>query len=173
MSIMSAPVSSAGTYEPSLFSSLMEQGTLPAELARRISTLDSDKVTEEGRNWFSWASPAVKESFLAFCTDVLQYNMEDEDDQIAPNAQEAALAITQSAYASVPNKWRSPRVATDGGGGIRLTWRSGDKELRAVFPADVRRMQYLYVERGEEHSMIRNFTAATLCNQFDWLLSKK
>jgi hypothetical protein len=170
---MSVAISSAGTYQPSLSSSTMEQGSLPVELSRRTSTLNSDKVTEEGRNWFSWSSSALKESFLAFCTEVLQYNKEDEDDQIAQNAQEAALAITQSAYASVPNKWRSPRVATDGGGGIRLTWRSGEKELRAVFPADVGRMRYLYVEHGEKHWLIRNFTAATLCNQFDWLLSKK
>ena len=173
MSIMSVAVSSAGTYQPSLFSSTIEQGSLPVELSRRTSSLDSDKVTETGRHWFSWASPAAKESFLAFCTEVLQYNNEDEDDQIAQNARDAALAIAQSAYASVPNKWSSPRVATDGGGGVRLTWRSGEKELRAVFPADERRMQYLYVEHGEKHSMIRNFTAATLCNQFDWLLSKR
>src|SRR6202041_1824651 len=99
----------------SLFSSTMEQGSLPVELSRRTSSLDSDKVTEPGRRWFSWDSPAAKESFLAFCTEVLQYNNEDEDDQIASNARDAALAIAESAYASVPNKWRSPRVATDGG----------------------------------------------------------
>jgi hypothetical protein len=167
-------VSSTGTYQPSLFSSTMEHGSLPVDLQRRTSSLDSDKVTEEGRPWLAWEGPPTpKESFLAFCTSVLQYNDEDEDDQIAKNARDAALAIAQGAYARVPNKWSSPRVATDGGGGVRLTWRSGEKELRAVFPADVRRMQYLYVEHGKKHSMIKNFTAATLCNQFEWLLSKK
>jgi hypothetical protein len=151
----------------------MEQGSLPIELERRTSSLDSDKVTQPGKSWFSWTSPAATESFHAFCTDVLQYNNEDEDDQIATNARDAAIAIAMSAYAKVPNRWRAPRVATDGGGGVRLTWRSGEKELRAVFPADARRMQYLYIERGDWHSMIKNFTAATLCNQFEWLLSKR
>jgi hypothetical protein len=151
----------------------MEQGSLPVEISRRTSSLDSDKVTQTGRSWFSWASPGTKESFLAFFTEVLQYNKEDEDDQIAQYARDAALAIAESVYAKMPNRWRTPRVATDGGGGVRLTWKLGDKELRAVFPADARRMQYLYVEHGENHSMIRNFTAATLCNQFEELFSKR
>ena len=172
MSTMSE-VSSPGIYQPSLFSSTMEQGSLPVELSRRTSSLDSDKITESGRHWSSWVPPAAKESFLAFCTAVLQHNNEDEDDQIAENARDAALAIAQSAYAGVPNKWRSPRVATDGGGGVRLTWRSEDRELRAVFPADARRTQYLYKEHGEKHWMFRNFTAATLCSQLEWLLSNK
>jgi len=173
MSTMSVEVFLTGTYQPSLSpSSTMEQGSLPVELSRRTSSLDSDKVTEQGRTWFSWASPAAKESFLAFCTMVLQYNNEDEDDQIAENARDAALALAQSAYANAPNKWSSPRVATDGGGGVRLTWRSGEKELRAVFPADARRTHYLFKEHGEEHSIIRNFTSATLSNEFEWLISK-
>jgi hypothetical protein len=151
----------------------MEQGSLPAELSKRTSSLESDKVTQTGQLWSSWVSSAANESFLAFCTEVLQFNNEDEDDQIAQNARDAALAIAENAYTKLPQKWRTPRVATDGGGGVRLTWKSGEKELRAVFPADTRRMQYLYVEQGEQHSMIKNFTAATLCDKFEWLLSKK
>jgi hypothetical protein len=173
MSRMSLKDSTAGTYQPNLFSSTMEQGSLPAELLKRTSSLDSDKVTQPARWWSSWTLPAAKESFLAFCTEVLQYNKVDEDDQIARNARDAALAIAESAYSRAPNRWRSPRVATDGGGGVRLTWKLGETELRAVFPADARRMQYLYLERGDWHSMIKNFTAATLCSQFDWLLSKR
>jgi hypothetical protein len=173
MSTVLAPVSAACTYQPSLFSSTVEQGSLPVELSRRTSSLDSDKVTDEGRRWPTWeGSLAPKESFLAFCTEVLQYNKEDEDDQISRNAGDAALSIAQSAYATASNKWRSPRVATDGGGGVRLTWRSGEKELRAVFPAEAGRKRYLYVEHGEKHSMIRSFTAATLCDKFDWLFSR-
>jgi hypothetical protein len=171
MSVMS--VASADIYQPSLFSSTMEQGSLPAELSRRTSSLDSDKATHTVRSWFSWTRPAAKESFVAFCTEILQFNNEDEDDQIAQSARDAALIIAESAYAKIPNKWRAPRIATDGGGGVRLTWKSGEKQLRAVFPADARRMRYLYMEQGENHSMIPNFTSATLCYQFDWLLSNK
>jgi hypothetical protein len=172
MSIISGP--SAGIYQPNLSSATMEQGSLPTELLQRTSSLESDKGTQIGPWWSSWISSAAKESFLAFCTEVLQFNHEeDEDDQIAQNARDTALAITQRAYTMLPHKWRAPRVATDGGGGVRLTWKSGEKELRAVFPADRRRMQYLYVEQGNTHSMIPNFTAATLCHKFDWLLSNK
>jgi len=55
--------------------------------------------------------------FPRFLHIVLQYNDEDEDDQIAKNARDAALAIAQGAYARVPNKWSSPRVATMAGWG--------------------------------------------------------
>jgi len=173
MSTMSVAVYSADTYQPSLFSSTMEQGSLLLELSRRTSSLDSDKVTQTGPPWSSWALSNDKESFLDFCTEVLQYNKEDEDDQIAPNSRDEALEITEITYSRAPNMWRTPRVATDGGGGVRLTWRLREKEIRAVFPADAQRMKYLYIEQGTEHSMIPNFTAATLCSQFDWLLSNK
>ena len=151
----------------------MELGSLAAELKMRTSSLDSDKGTQTGRPYSSFIAPSAKESFLAFCTEVLQFDHEDEDDQMATNARDAALALAQSAYANVPNRWTSPRVASDGGGGVRLTWKSGNKELRAVFPAQAGRMQYLYKEQGQEHSMISNFTSTTLCLEFDWLLSTK
>jgi hypothetical protein len=172
MSTISVAAHAAGTYQPSLYASTMEVGSLPVDLSRRTSRLDSDKSTEAGQAWTSWDSPSPPESFHAFCTEVLQYNKEDEDDQIAQNARDAALTLTLNTYASVPNKWRSPRIATDGGGGVRLTWKSGDKEMRAVFPASSRRAHYLYSEQGEGHSMIPNFTAATLSQKLDWLLSK-
>lgn len=175
MSTMSAGIRAAGTYQPSLFSSTMEQGSLPVELSSRTSSLDTDKVPQKGRTWFSWALPAAKESFLSFCTEILQYNQEEEneDDQIAQSARDAALTIAESVFSKLPNKWRTPRIATDGGGGVRLTWRSGEKELRAVFPTDQGRAQYLYLEHAETHRLIRNFTAATLCDQFEWLFAKQ
>jgi len=169
MSTMSVSVVSVGTYQPSLFSSTMEQGSLPVELLSRTSSLESDKVPQEGRPWFTWASPTPKESFLAFCTELLQFNHDDEDDQIAPSARDAALAVVEGAYSKLPNKWRAPWITTDGGGGVRLTWTSRAREIRAVFPSDPRRLQYLYLEDGDWHQMIRNFTAATLCSQFEWL----
>lgn len=173
MSTMSGSTPAAGTYQPCLFSSTMEQGSLPVELSSRTSSLETDKVPQDGRPWFSWASPAAKGSFLAFCTELLQFNHEDEDDQIATSARDAALAVAESAYSRLLNKWKAPWIATDGGGGVRLTWMSGEKEIRAVFPSDPQRLRYLYVEDGNGHLMIRNFTAATLCSQFERLFSKR
>jgi hypothetical protein len=171
MSTMSGSIPYLGTYQPSWFHYTMEQGSLPVELSSSTSSLESDKEPQEGRPWFSWASPATKESFLAFCTELLQFNNEDQDDQLATSARDAALAVAQSAYSQLPNKWRTPWIATDGGGGVRLTWTSREKELRAVFPSDPRRLRYLYAEDADWHQMIKNFTAATLCSQFEWLLS--
>jgi len=170
MSTMVRP--SAAVYHPSLSSLSFEQGALPAELSNRTSTLETDKLSWIAR----WRSPvflsAAKDSFLAFCSEILQFNdNEDEEDRIAQFARDSALIIAERAFTKLPNKWRKPRVASDGGGGVRLTWKAGDKELRAVIPADSSRMRYLYIEQGEKHSMIRNFTPATLCDQFDWLLS--
>lgn len=170
MSIMLEP--STSTYDPSLSSSTMEQGSLPAELLRRTSSLESDKGSQIRR----WSSPlvpsATKDSFLAFCNEVLQFNNEeDEEDHIASSARDNALTLTEGAYTNLPHKWRKPRIASDGGGGVRLTWRSGEKELRAVFPTDVRRTQYLYVEQGDKHSLIPNFTSASLSYLIDWLYS--
>lgn len=171
MSMMTCPAAGTRTYDPSLFSTSVEQGSLPVELSTRTSSLESGKEQRSK----SWRSPldlsAAKDSFLAFCTEVLQFNNnEDEEDQIATNARDAVLSVTENAYSRLPHKWQRPRVATDGGGGVRLTWKSQGKELRAVFPADNRRAKYLYMEEAGAHSLIPNFTATTLCDQFDWLV---
>jgi hypothetical protein len=160
-------------YHPSLTSSTMEQSSLPMELAGRTSSSETDKFNRSNY----WQAPVLrsgnKESYIAFCGDILHFNDEDEEDQIARNALEAALYTTERAYTRLPNKWRNPRIATDGGGGVRLTWRLGEKEIRAVFPASMRRPQYLYVEGGDVPYTIPNFTSTTLCDKFEWLLLNK
>lgn len=168
MSVMEA-VAHPQIYEPSPASLATEQGRLPAELSIQTSSLQTDK----NNRIENWSVPviesAAKESFIAFCTEVLQFNLEDEDDQIARSARDEALTVTLGAYTQLPQKWRNPRISTDGGGGVRLTWKTGSKELRAVFPADVTRPRYLYIEEQDKHSLIRYFTATTLSNQFNSL----
>lgn len=156
------------TYQPSLSSAPLEQVDISTELTKKTSSLETDKLTQIARQLPLLPCSAAKESFLTYCTEVLQFNNEDEDDdQISEAARDVALNITVDAYTMLLNKWRNPRVATDGGGGIRLTWKSREKELRAVFPADFRRTRYLYAEQGEKHYTIPNFTAATLHNEFE------
>jgi hypothetical protein len=83
---------------------------------------------------------------------------------------DVALFTTESAFVKLRDKWKTPRIATDGGGGLRLTWRFGERELRAVIPADTSRPRYLYVEQGDEHYTVKNFTSMTLCDKIEWLL---
>jgi hypothetical protein len=173
MSTVSVSIPAVGEYRPSLFSFTAEKGSLPVELSGRTSSLESDKVSYEGRPWVSWAPPAPKDSYLAFCIELLQLNYEDEDDQIDSRARDAALTIVETAFTKLPNKWNAPWITTDGGGGVRLTWASRGKEIRAVFPSSPQRAPYLYIEDGDGHQLIRNFTAATLCSQFEWLSSQK
>jgi hypothetical protein len=159
-------------YQPSLASSTVEQSSLPSELSRRTSSAETDKSTQDNY----WQAPVLrgnKESYVAFCGDILHFNDEDEEDQISIDALKAAMYTLERAFTQLRNRWRNPRIATDGGGGIRLTWRSGAKEIRAVFPASMRRPQYLYVEEGDEHKTIPNFTSTTLRGQFEWLFSSK
>ncbi len=129
------------------------------ELAGRTSSSETDKFNRSNY----WQAPVLrsanKESYVAFCGDILHFNDEDEEDQIARNALEAALYTAERAYTQLPNKWRNPRIATDGGGGVRLTWRLGEKEIRAVFPTSMSRPQYLYVEGDDVPYTIPNFTS--------------
>jgi hypothetical protein len=160
-------------YYPSLTSSTSEQSSLPLELSRRTSSSATDKNNQTNY----WQAPIFrrgnKASYVAFCSEILHFNDEDDEEQISINSLKAAFYTVERAFAQLPNKWRNPRIATDGGGGIRLTWQSGEREIRAVFPASMRRPQYLYIEEGDNHYTISNFTSATLCNQFEWLFPSK
>lgn len=164
--------SPVGSYHPSLFSSNIEQGSLSMEISRRTDSRVSNKPSGESC-WLSPLDPsAAKDSFLAFCIEVLRFNLqeenEDEEDKISDEARDAALSITQRAYARMPGSWLTPYVDADGSGGVRLSWKHGNKELRAVFPNSTRRTQYLYWENSEKHWIVPNFTAETLCNGLDW-----
>ncbi len=168
MSTMPTATEQQAIYEQNLFSPAGEQGNLIFEFARGASKLQSDKRPAE-RCPISWIDPAPSGSFNAFCTTLLQFNFEDEDDQISQEACNDALTIVLDAYLLLPSLWSTPWIATDGGGGVRLTWRLDGREIRAVFPSGSQRPRYLYAEEGNWHQMIRNFTATTLYNQFQWL----
>lgn len=156
-------------YSANVISSEVEPSDLYAEIAKQTSSAASDKSFEH-RDWT--VSPVLhdSDSFLAFLNEILTFNSEDDEDQISNNALNIALLTANGAYAQTPNLWRKPRIATDGGGGVRLTWRAGGNEIRAVFPADMRRPHYLYIEEGGTPlPLINNFTAITLWEKLAWL----
>ncbi|MGA7523231.1 MAG: hypothetical protein WBW84_12295 [Acidobacteriaceae bacterium] len=156
-------------YSANVISSEIEPADLDTEIATQTSSAASDKSFEH-RDWSVAPVLHDSDSFLSFLNEILTFNGEDDEDQISDDALGVALFTTIRAYAQKSDNWRKPRIATDGGGGVRLTWRTGDKEIRAVFPADLRRPHYLYVEEGDNRlPLINNFTAITLWDRLAWL----
>jgi hypothetical protein len=158
-----------GNYQANVISDAIEPNDLVTEISKQISSSECYKSTQQ-RIWVASPILSENESFLAFLNEILNFNVEDEEDQISADALRTAVFTTISAYAHAPSEWRRPRIATDGGGGARLTWRAGEKEIRAVFPADLRRPRYLYVEEGDAPlPLINNFTWITLWDKLAWL----
>jgi hypothetical protein len=100
-------------------------------------------------------------------------NDEDEDAPPTEYAIAQALSLTEDSANLLAQRWRAPRVATDGYGGLRLSWRDGRRELRAVITGSKERERYLYWEEIGGYGSVANFTAITLFSYLDRLLSNK
>jgi hypothetical protein len=100
-------------------------------------------------------------------------NDEDEDSPPTEYAVAQALHLTEDSAKLLAQKWRSPRVATDGYGGLRLSWRDGKRELRAVIAGNKDKERYLYWEDIGGYGSIPNFTATTLFTYLDRFTSSR
>ncbi len=100
-------------------------------------------------------------------------NDEDEDSPPTEYAISQALHLTEDSANLLAQKWRAPRVATDGYGGLRLSWRDGQRELRAVIAGNKDKERYLYWEDIGGYGSIPNFTATTLFTYLDRFTSKR
>jgi hypothetical protein len=160
----------AESYHSNLTLGATEQGILAGKLRWRTSSLESDKEPQANVRYPTLEHRENKDSFVAFNVDLLRFEGEDGDEPISQQALDIALFTTESAFVKLRDIWKTPRIATDGGGGLRLTWRKGERELRAVIPADTSRSRYLYVEQGSDHHTVKNFTSMTLCDKVEWLL---
>jgi hypothetical protein len=94
-------------------------------------------------------------------------NDEDEDSPPTEYAITQALYLTKDSANLLAQKWHTPRVATDGYGGLRLSWRDGKRELRAVIAGNKNKERYLYWEDTGRYGSIPNFTATTLFTYLD------
>jgi hypothetical protein len=63
----------------------------------------------------------------------------------------------------------SPSV--DSLGGIRITWRRDDREIRLVCPGDRGQQVYLYQESEHHNSAIHEVTPSVLAQKLSWLIS--
>jgi hypothetical protein len=59
----------------------------------------------------------------------------------------------------------------DSGGGVRITWKSGDRQVRLVCPATKINPVYIYQESLEGHKSEQNVTAGILAEKLVWLIS--
>jgi hypothetical protein len=109
--------------------------------------------------------------FSAFFQEVkgLQ-NDEEEDAPPDSHALAQVLRLTPFSRNQLAQNWSSPRVASDGFGGVRLTWRKNQREVRAVISGgQTTRGSYLYWEDTDGYGTVPNFTAATLFTYLDRL----
>jgi hypothetical protein len=106
--------------------------------------------------------------FAAFVNEIL--SLFTEQDEIPPHGEVVIWVLASSVLAKqlLGQKWAIPRVSTDDAGGLRLSWRNGAKELRAVVPADLL-SRYLYWQDGEKHGGDHSFGSGTLYARLQWL----
>lgn len=104
--------------------------------------------------------------------DLLEGSGEDEYGEVGPtqHAFKSAYRLIDSAEKQiVANTTGSPCV--DSLGGIRVTWKLGDREVRLICPATNNDAVYLYHQSEAEHLVSREVTAKLLADKLLWLLS--
>jgi hypothetical protein len=109
--------------------------------------------------------------FSAFFQEVKALQHDQEED-IPPDSQALAevLRLVPYSRAQMAQRWFPPVIASDGYGGVRLTWRKDGAEIRAVISgAQTTRGSYLYWEAGSRYGTVPNFTATTLFAYLDRL----
>ena len=98
-------------------------------------------------------------------------SLQKDDDEDAPpdsHALSEVLRLVPFSRSQLAQRWLPPRVASDGFGGIRLSWQKGQYEVRAVISGgEIARENYLYWEDGNTYGSVPNFTPATLFAYLD------
>jgi hypothetical protein len=111
------------------------------------------------------------QAFSAFFQEITA--LQDDPDEDAPPDSRAlaeVLRLVPLSRNQLAQRWSSPRIAGDGFGGVRLTWRKGQTEVRAVISgSQTPRRSYLYWEDGEEYGTVVDFTPITLLTYLDRL----
>ena len=108
-------------------------------------------------------------AYADFVNEVFSLSSDEEEAPPADHVVERILELTPFAKQLLAQDWSQPWVTTDGSGGLRLSWRHGTRELRAVLLADRQRERYLYWQDGSEYGAIPNFGSATLFSRLRWL----
>jgi hypothetical protein len=80
-----------------------------------------------------------------------------------------ARDVLQNLIATMSDSFIPPMIGADEEGTIGLTWRTGDKTLRAVFPAEEKKPPFLYWRFQTKYDLIPTFSLATLIDWIRWL----
>ena len=100
-------------------------------------------------------------AYKAFVDDLFSLYQEEDETPPCDHVVDWILESTVLAKTLLAQKWKGPRVTSDDEGGLRLSWREGDRELRAIVPADLSQ-RYLYWQLGTKYGGTPNFGSATL-----------
>jgi hypothetical protein len=177
---MIAPTCYAEAPAPRYVSTLVEN-RIPAETASSIySPGGFDSLLIEAKNRAQQLQSVLSNTVVSddprkdLSARIVEIrNDEDEDAPPTEYAIAQALSLTEDSANLLAQKWRVPRVATDGYGGLRLSWRDGKRELRAVITGTKDKERYLYWEEIGGYGSIPNFTAITLFSYLDRLIGKR
>jgi hypothetical protein len=118
------------------------------------------------------AQPAEQELSLRRLLDLLAQDETDEDENQAGPSQFAFLTaynLIQEAEKGACLPLRSSPVV-DSEGGIRVTWRHQDRQVKLVCPAKRDGVLYLYWASKDGNGIRNeNVTASTLTDRLSWL----
>jgi hypothetical protein len=107
-------------------------------------------------------------AYAAFVDEL--FSLDHEEDETPPNKDvvDWILESTVLAKKLLAQDWKKPHITSDDEGGVRLSWREGDRELRAIIPANLSG-RYLYWQHANKYGGISNFASATLYSQLRWM----
>ena len=107
-------------------------------------------------------------AYAAFVDDLFSLYREEDETPPSDDVIDWVLGSTVLPKFLLAQNWRGPRVTSDDEGGIRLSWREGDRELRAIVPVDLSQ-RYLYWQDGMKYGGIPNFGSGTLYLRLSWM----
>jgi hypothetical protein len=82
-----------------------------------------------------------------------------------------AAALLEAASNLIQDSVPPGSASTDAEGGVRITWRVGDRELRLVVDAEAKR--YLYHECGDEYGIESARSPEDLAKSLEWLSGRR
>lgn len=91
----------------------------------------------------------------------------DEDSPPTEFAVEEVARLLPLSRIKLGQNWIPPRVSTDGYNGLRLSWRDGRRELRAIISGTPEREHFLYRQDNDQYHAIPSFTPVTLYTFLD------
>jgi Iap family predicted aminopeptidase len=87
------------------------------------------------------------------------------------DAYEASVALLEAASNLIQASVPPGSASTDAEGGVRITWRVGDRELRLVVHAEAKR--YLYHECGDDYGIESARSPEDLAKSLEWLSGRR